>query len=32
MDGTYLGYSTSNNTAGLKPNDKMTLLKMGVSF
>jgi hypothetical protein len=32
MDGTYLGYSTSNNTSGLKPNDKMTMLKMGVSF
>jgi hypothetical protein len=32
MDGTYLGYSTSDNTAGLKPNDSMTLLKLGVSF
>jgi hypothetical protein len=32
MDGTYLGYSTSNNTSGLKPNDKMTMLKLGVSF
>jgi hypothetical protein len=32
MDGTYLGYSTSNNTSGLKPNDQMTMLKMGVSF
>ena len=32
MDGTYLGYSTSNNIAGLKPNDHMILLKLGVSF
>lgn len=32
MDGTYTGYSTSNNTSGLKPNTKMTLIKLGVSF
>jgi hypothetical protein len=31
MDGTLLGYSSSSNTA-LKPNDRMTLLKLGVSF
>jgi hypothetical protein len=32
MDGTLLGYSVSNNTGGLLPNDRMTLLKLGVSF
>jgi hypothetical protein len=32
LDGTYLGYSTSNSATGLLPNDKMTMLKMGVSF
>lgn len=32
MDGTLLGYSTSNNTTGLQPNDRMTMLKLGVSF
>jgi hypothetical protein len=32
IDGTELGYSSANNTAGLKPNDRMTFLKLGVSF
>jgi hypothetical protein len=32
VDGTELGYSTSDNTGGLKPNSRMTLLKLGVSF
>jgi hypothetical protein len=32
MDGTYIGYSTSNNLNGLHPNDKMTFLKVGVNF
>jgi hypothetical protein len=31
VDGTALGYSTSDNAA-LKPNTRMTLLKLGVSF
>jgi len=31
VDGTELGYSTSDNT-NLKPNTRMTLLKLGVSF
>jgi len=32
LEGTHDGYSTSNNPAGLKPNTKMTLVKLGVSF
>jgi hypothetical protein len=32
VDGTEIGYSTSNNTGGYKPNSRMTLLKLGVSF
>jgi hypothetical protein len=32
IDGAELGYSTSNNLAGLPPNSLMTLLKFGVSF
>jgi hypothetical protein len=32
IDGTQIGYSVSNNSAGLKPNTRMTLLKLGVSF
>lgn len=32
IDGTALGYSTSNNADGLKPNSRMTMLKLGVSF
>jgi len=32
IDGTELGYSTSDNLGGLKQNSRMTLLKMGVSF
>ena len=32
MDGTYQGYSTSDNLTGLKPNDRMTFLKVGVNF
>jgi hypothetical protein len=31
LDGTELGYSTSDNTA-LRPNTRMTLFKIGVSF
>jgi hypothetical protein len=31
IDGTELGYNTSNNFS-LKPNSRMTLLKLGVSF
>ena len=31
IDGTELGYSTTDN-ANLKPNSRMTLLKLGVSF
>jgi hypothetical protein len=31
MDGTLVGFSTSNNTA-LQPNTRMSLLKLGVSF
>ncbi|MGD0829658.1 MAG: hypothetical protein ABR907_01860 [Terracidiphilus sp.] len=31
MDGTEVGFSTSNNTA-LKPKTQMTILKIGVSF
>lgn len=31
MDGTLLGYSNSDNT-NLRPNSRMTLLKLGVSF
>jgi hypothetical protein len=32
LDGTLNGYSTSDNPNGLKPNTKMTLVKLGVSF
>jgi hypothetical protein len=32
IDGTATGYSISNNTVGLRPNSRMTLLKLGVSF
>jgi hypothetical protein len=32
VDGTELGYNMSNNTGGLKPSTRMTLLKLGVSF
>jgi hypothetical protein len=32
MDGTYLGFDTSDNTGGLLPDTRMTLLKFGVSF
>lgn len=32
VDGTKIGYSTSNNTGGYKPTTRMTLLKIGVSF
>ena len=31
LDGNAVGYSTTNN-ASLKPNDRMTLVKLGVSF
>lgn len=31
-DGTLRGYSISNNTGGLQPSSRMTLLKLGVSF
>jgi hypothetical protein len=32
IDGTEIGYSMTNNTNGLKANDRMTMLKVGVSF
>jgi len=32
VDGSEFGYSTSNNTGGLMPNTRMTLLKIGVNF
>lgn len=32
VDGTLIGYSSSNNPNGLKPNTLMTFLKVGVSF
>ncbi len=32
IDGTLTGYSTLNNADGYKPNSRMTLLKIGVSF
>jgi hypothetical protein len=32
IDGTALGYSTTDNTTGLAPRTNMTLLKLGVSF
>lgn len=32
MDGTWIGYSTMDNTGGLKPDTKMTFIKVGVSF
>jgi len=32
IDGTYIGFYTSSNPAGLQPRTKMTLLKAGVSF
>jgi hypothetical protein len=32
IDGTEIGYSDSNNTGGLQPTTRMTLLKLGVSF
>jgi len=32
IDGSEFGYSTSDNPGGLKPNTRMTLLKIGVSF
>jgi len=32
VDGTELGYSTSDNTGGIQPNMRMTMLKLGVSF
>jgi hypothetical protein len=32
LEGTHVGYSTSDNPNGLKPNAKMTLIKLGVSF
>jgi hypothetical protein len=31
VDGTYTGFSTSDN-ASLKPNTRMTMLKLGVTF
>jgi len=32
IDGTAVGYSNTDNTAGLKPDTRLTLLKVGVSF
>ena len=32
MDGTLLGYSSTDNPNGLAPNARMTLFKLGVSF
>ena len=32
MDGTLIGYSALDNTGGLAPNTRMTMLKLGVSF
>ena len=32
MDGTAVGYSSSDNADGLRPNTRMTLLKLGVTF
>jgi len=32
VDGTETGYSITDNAGGLKPNSRMTLLKIGVSF
>jgi hypothetical protein len=32
IDGTYIGFYTSSNPAGIQPRTKMTLLKVGVSF
>ena len=32
VDGTELGYSTSDNAGGLQPNTRMTIFKLGVSF
>ena len=32
VDGTETGYSITDNSGGLKPNSRMTLLKIGVSF
>jgi hypothetical protein len=32
IDGTELGYDTTLNPGGLKPNTRMTILKLGVSF
>lgn len=32
IDGTLIGYSILNNTGGFKPNTRMMLLKIGVSF
>jgi hypothetical protein len=32
MDGTMIGFSTLNNTGGLVPDTRMTMLKLGVSF
>jgi hypothetical protein len=32
VDGTAIGYDTANNTGGLSPNTRFTILKVGVSF
>jgi hypothetical protein len=32
LDGTAIGYDTDLNPNGLKPNTKLTILKVGVSF
>ena len=32
IDGTAIGYDTDLNPNGLKPNTKLTILKVGVSF
>jgi hypothetical protein len=32
LNGTELGYSTSNNAGGIKPSTKLSVLKVGVSF
>jgi hypothetical protein len=32
IDGTAVGYDTDLNPNGLKPNTKLTILKVGVSF
>jgi hypothetical protein len=32
IDGTRIGYDTTLNPSGLKPNTKLTVLKVGISF